>query len=67
MYKFLLGLIISTMVVLVSCSPQEQEAYANPKPAVSMANSNMADSNTKHRVVDLSQSLEPTARPVFPL
>ncbi|SFR53309.1 hypothetical protein SAMN04488070_1734 [Pseudidiomarina maritima] len=27
MYKFLLGLIMSTMVILVACSPQEQETF----------------------------------------
>ncbi len=38
MYKFLLGLIMSTMVVLVACSPQEQESFVKELPAVQQSN-----------------------------
>lgn len=62
MYKFLLGLIISTMVVLVACSPQEQEAFVKPA-----AQPDVAQQPVKHREVSLSQSRGQVAQPAFPL
>lgn len=63
MYKFLLGLIISTMVVLVACSPQEQETFVKP----ATAQPSVAKSATKHREVSLSQSHGQAVQLAFPL
>lgn len=63
MYKLLLGLIISTMVVLVACSPQEQETFVKP----SAAQPSMSKSATKHHEVSLSRSHAQAVQLAFPL
>lgn len=62
MYKFLLGLIMSTMVILVACSPQEQETFVKStsvkKPSTSVA---------KHHAGAPSQQRVQVELPVFQL
>ncbi len=63
MYKLLLGLIISTMVVLVACSPQEQEAFVKP----TTAQPSVSKSAAKHREVSLFRSHAQVVQLAFPL
>lgn len=70
MYKFLLGLIMSTMVILVACSPQEQETFAKSsrvkEPSTSVASS-LSNSVTKHHAGAPSQQRVQVELPVFQL
>jgi len=62
MYNFLLGLILTTMVVLVACSPQEQEAFTK-KTALDQGNAQAAT----HHAVDPSQPLASSEVPASQL